>query len=334
MRKKLLTTALASAFISPYSLSSEEGNDIHISNSVYSSLTFEERQYQAGFNAFLSAMRRTRDSILNSPANRRLVSDIKSTLSKEGHWTVKARQQYILLKSNVHQDFYDAYSSTKPPVLVPLNVEESEVVYQMLHHLDASSSDLMINVQGFSERSISEVSKSSFISSATSARFIPETFYSEPESQSLFTSRITLNFTKEYLPQVISAFGHLYSGEVADVVRQAKIMAPAYFGSLTDQAVLYLEGADIKNAQRVIDFLAQRIPEQAWVEHTPLGMVSLAKGRNYSESSRFAFSSHGGARAVVATDAILENLFGGESLAILLPEALSAHGYDLSLIHI
>ncbi len=88
---------------------------------------------------------------------------------------------------------------------------------------------------------------------------------------------------------MISAFGHLYSGEVADVVRQAKIMGPAYFGSLTDQAVLYLEGADINNAQRVIDFLAQRIPEQAWVEHTPLGMVSLAKGRNYSESSRFAF---------------------------------------------
>lgn len=227
MRKKLLTTALASAFISPYSLSSEEGNDIHISNSVYSSSTFEERQYQAGFNAFLSAMRRTRDSILNSPANRRLVSDIKSTLSKEGHWTVKARQQYILLKSNVHQDFYDAYSSTKPPVLVPLNVEESEIVYQMLHHLDASSSDLTINVQGFSDRPISEVSKLSFISSATSARFIPETFYSEPESRSLFTSRITLNFTKEYLPQVISAFSHLYSGEVADVVRQAKIMGPA-----------------------------------------------------------------------------------------------------------
>ena len=332
MRKKLLTTALASAFISPYSLSSEEGNDIHISNSVYSSSTFEERQYQVGFNAFLSAMRSTRDSILNSPANRRLVSDIKSTLSKEGHWTVGARQQYILLKSNVHQDFYDAYSSAKPPVLTPLNTEESEGVYQMLRQLDESSAGLNINIQGFNERPIAEVSKASFISSATSARFIPETFYSEPESQSLFTSRITLNFTKEYLPQVISAFGHLYSGEVADVVRQAKIMAPAYFGSLTDQAVLYLEGADINNAQRVIDFLAQRIPEQAWVEHTPLGMVSLAKGRNYSESSRFAFSSHGGARAVVATDAILENLFGGESLAILLPEALSAHGYDSSRI--
>ncbi|PNQ54460.1 hypothetical protein C1141_15765, partial [Vibrio agarivorans] len=91
---------------------------------------------------------------------------------------------------------------------------------------------------------------------------------------------------------------------------------------------LYLDDANKSNAQKVIQFLDKYIPPQAWVDHEPLGMISLAKGRNYSESSRFTFSSHGGARAVVAANTILENLFSNESLAILLPEMLSQHGYD------
>ncbi|EDP60161.1 TcdA/TcdB pore-forming domain-containing protein [Vibrio sp. AND4] len=234
----------------------------------------------------------------------------------------------MLLKANIHNNFYDAYSSSNPPSLQPLNARESQIFYELLRLADAANPDLHIHVQGFSERPISEVQKLSFIKGATSARFIPGRPHSEFNSKSLFVSRLTLNFTKEYLPEMIAAFSHLYSGEVADVVRQSKIMGPSNFSSVTDQAIIYIEGKNIKNADRVIEFLAKRVPEQAWVDHTPLGMVSLAKGRNYSESSRFSFSSHGASRSVVAADAILENLFGGESLAILLPETLSSHGYD------
>ncbi|MBU2895860.1 hypothetical protein KO511_04015 [Vibrio hepatarius] len=277
-------------------------------------------------------MRKTRNSVIASSTNQQLIQNIKAGLAKDGHWTINTRQNYILLKERVHQSFYDAYSSDKPKVLQPLTQQESENVYRLLTEKSQSSEHFRINIQGFDESSIANVRQDDFIRYATSARFIPETFYTEPEVDALFTSRLTLNFSKQYLPQIIDAFSKLYSGDVVDVVRQAKILAPAKFGSLTDQAVIYLNGADIDNAQRVVAFLHQHIPEQAWIEHTPLGMVALAKGQNYAESSRMAYSSHGGSRSVVATDAILEHFFSGESLGVLLPETLNKHGYDSARI--
>ncbi|WP_337969477.1 T3SS effector HopA1 family protein [Vibrio pectenicida] len=241
------------------------------------SLPIEQSQYQKGFDVFLDVMRKTRNSIIASSTIQQLIQNIKQGLAKDGHWTINMRQNYIFLKERVHQNFYDAYSSDKPKVLQPLTQQESENVYRLLIEKNLSSEKFRINVQGFNESSIANVRKNDFIRYATSARFIPETFYTEPEVDPLFTSRLTLNFSKQYLPQIIAAFSKLYSGDVADVVRQAKILAPEKFGSLTDQAVVYLNGANIDNAQRVVAFLAQHVPEQAWIEHTPLGMVALAQ---------------------------------------------------------
>ncbi|AUI88759.1 hypothetical protein BS333_18345 [Vibrio azureus] len=254
---------------------------------------------------------------------------MKEVLDKEGAWTIQSRQDYVLLKTNIHQAFYDRYSADSPAHLQPFTEEESTRVFNLLTEVYLKDPNLRINIQGFQDRSISEVPKGYFIHNATSARFVPKSFYTDlGEDESLYSSRLTLNFTKEYLPEVINAFSKLYSGEVSEIVEQAKIMAPNRFPTLTDQAVLYLSDANKQNAQKVVQFLDKYIPPQAWVDHQPLGMVALAKGRNYSESSRFTFTSHGGARAVVAADAILENLFTNESLVVLLPEMLSRHGYD------
>ncbi|WP_240314473.1 TcdA/TcdB pore-forming domain-containing protein [Vibrio tetraodonis] len=333
MKKTIISTLVSSLFFTSYLAHPTNSNDINSLDSDYLlSLPIDQTQYQKGFDEFLGTMRKTRDNIIASSTNQQLIQNIKQGLARDGHWTINTRQNYILLKERVLRSFYYAYSSDKPKVLQPLTQEESENVYRVLSDINRSADNFRINVQGFNESSIANVNQNDFIRYATSARFIPETFYTEPEVDTLFTSRLTLNFSKQYLPQIIDAFSKLYSGDVADVVRQAKILAPAKFGSLTDQAVLYLNGASIDNAQRVVAFLAQHVPQQAWVEHTPLGMVALAKGQNYAESSRIAFPSHGGSRAVVATDAILENIFSGESLGVLLPETLSKHGYDSARI--
>ncbi|WP_245986802.1 T3SS effector HopA1 family protein, partial [Vibrio pectenicida] len=272
------STVFSSLFLTSYSVNSNNSNDINSVNSSYLlSLPIEQSQYQKGFDVFLDVMRKTRNSIIASSTIQQLIQNIKQGLAKDGHWTINMRQNYIFLKERVHQNFYDAYSSDKPKVLQPLTQQESENVYRLLIEKNLSSEKFRINVQGFNESSIANVRKNDFIRYATSARFIPETFYTEPEVDPLFTSRLTLNFSKQYLPQIIAAFSKLYSGDVADVVRQAKILAPEKFGSLTDQAVVYLNGANIDNAQRVVAFLAQHVPEQAWIEHTPLGMVALAQ---------------------------------------------------------
>mgnify|MGYP001193980265 CR=1 FL=1 len=329
MKKTIISTTLASIFFTPCFVFAASENDIpSYSNSINVVTGVEEQQFLKGYNTFLQAMRESRDSVKSNRDNANLVKEIKQRIKQDQGWSIETRQKYAILRDKVHQDFYDSYSGTKPQGLEELTVGEATNMFTQLREINRNDPKLEINIQGFSDRSISEISAAFFVSQAISARFVPTSFYQDTLNESLFTSRITLNFTKKYLPQVTEAFSKLFTGELEGIVRQAKVMAPSKFAALTDQAVLYLEGAEIDNAQKVLNFLNQYIPEEAWIEHQPLGMVTLAKGRNYSESSRLAFSSHGGSRATVATSAILDNLIENESLAILLPEQLEQHGYQ------
>ncbi|WP_265511566.1 T3SS effector HopA1 family protein, partial [Providencia rustigianii] len=110
---------------------------------------------------------------------------------------------------------------------------------------------------------------------------------------------------------------------------QSKIMGPKNLGKLTDQAVIYFSNANLQDAIEVSQQLRELMPEDAFLEHVPIGMYRVDKGISYSETLKGQSSSHGEARAEIIAKAVTESLLTEKPVDKCLEAQLRIYGYDV-----
>ncbi|MDE1214919.1 T3SS effector HopA1 family protein [Vibrio aestuarianus] len=122
-------------------------------------------------------------------------------------------------------------------------------------------------------------------------------------------SRITLTLQSSKVKDVLPSLAEMVRDN--PFIRVSKVTGPDYLGTRTDSFIFYLQGTDIGEALKLVEQLnGNSTIKEALIDHTPMGMKSLAPGVSYSEFSSISpiggipRSSHGFLRAQIITSAI------------------------------
>ncbi|MCO7223056.1 TcdA/TcdB pore-forming domain-containing protein [Pleionea sp. CnH1-48] len=233
------------------------------------------------------------------------------------------------LESKAQSKFYRAYSNDVPQIPNFLSDSEAKQFVDLIEreslNASANNSPFRIKVQA------SDKMDRTTLEQAVAYRFKP---YPERGGSPAIHSRLTLDVKKEYLPHLVEAMKSIMS---LPEVQQSKIFGPSKYGKLTDNAVIYLQKPGVESALTIIAKLKEFLPEEAFISHVPVGMLSMQSGISYAEApfgekdSRGVDpnSSHGSSRAFVAAKAIAQSaLTDQSSVRNTLPQQLEFLGYD------
>lgn len=264
----------------------------------------------------------------SNTAIKKLVMEIKTEYKNNGSWSSSSVKKLKIIESNLSNFIYKKYSSNKPIDASGLTIEEQKEYLDKFKLLAENNSNIEIRIQGKNEDYFSHLSDSDLLD-GDAYRLLPKDFNGRYNNNSILMSRLTINVKKEHYFSLAEALVYLYERDPHNKIMQSKIMGPKKLGNLTDQAVIYFPNASLQDAIEIANELKELLPEDAFVEHVPIGMHRIDKGISYSETLKNQSSSHGEVRAEIMAKAVSESLLTGKPVEECLDHQLSIYGYSV-----
>ncbi|WP_321146997.1 T3SS effector HopA1 family protein, partial [Providencia alcalifaciens] len=254
--------------------------------------------------------------------------EIKTEYKNNGSWSSSSVKKLKIIESNLSNFIYKKYSSNKPIDASSLTSEEQKEYLDKFKLLAENNPNIEIRIQGKNEDYFSHLSDSDLLD-GDAYRLLPKDFNGRYKNNSMLMSRLTINVKKEHYFSLAEALVYLYERDPHNKIMQSKIMGPKKLGNLTDQAVIYFPNANLQDAIEIANELKELLPEDAFVEHVPIGMHRIDKGISYSETLKNQSSSHGEVRAEIMAKAVSESLLTGTPVEECLDHQLSIYGYSV-----
>ncbi|HHR5880205.1 TPA: TcdA/TcdB pore-forming domain-containing protein [Providencia alcalifaciens] len=278
--------------------------------------------------ALFAMANRTYEYAIGNAKMVRFSEEIKRKYKKNGAWNESLINQKNFLEEKITDIAYTDYSRTPPPGIEGLNPEEQKKFLDDFKLLLSKNEDIEIRVQGQHENYFQLLTDDALID-GTAYRILPKDFKQRYDDKSMLMSRLTINVKKEYFISLAQALMQIYEHDPEKKIMQSKIMGPKRLGVLTDQAVIYLSGANLQDAIKIGQQLKALLPEDALIEHVPIGMYYIDKGISYSETLKGQSSSHGESRSEIVAKAVTESLLTDKPIDLCFEHQLRIHGYDV-----
>lgn len=256
-----------------------------------------------------------------------LINEIKAEYKIKRNWESELLVKYNKLIKQVEAKSYNIYGHDRPKNIESLNATEEVEFIKYIRKLSGTEKNVNIRVQGNENIDLSSMKDIDLLNS-TALRIIPINLKERIKEHSGVNARLTINIHKKYINQLAKELSCLFNEPSFYWLEQAKIMGPRKFGSQTDQAVIYLSQAKTEYAEKIIQQLKSRLPPEAFIEHTPIGMEKLEVGISYSETLTGKPTSHGESRSQLIARAIVESLLTDRPVKQILPNTLQKEGYD------
>ncbi|MTB66583.1 prevent-host-death family protein [Providencia sp. wls1943] len=256
------------------------------------------------------------------------VATIKLGYQQNGAWNESLSNLKAALEEKITDVTYINYSRTIPSGIEGLNIiEQKQFLADFKKHF-SENTHIEVKVQGQNDNNFSLLNDDELLD-GSAYRVLPKNYRERYNSRSMLMSRLTVNVKKEYFSDLAKALMQLYENDPHKKVMQAKIMGPKKLGRITDQAVIYFSEANLQSATEISQQLKALLPEDAMIEHVPMGMYRVDKGFSYSETLEGQSSSHGESRSEMISKGIVSSLISDKPLEQSLSKELRIQGYDV-----
>ncbi|MEX9947432.1 TcdA/TcdB pore-forming domain-containing protein [Providencia alcalifaciens] len=256
------------------------------------------------------------------------VATIKLGYQQNGAWNEPLSNLKAALEEKITDVTYINYSRTIPLGIEGLNIiEQKQFLADFKKHF-SENTHIEVKVQGQNDNNFSLLNDDELLD-GSAYRILPKNYRERYNSRSMLMSRLTVNVKKEYFSDLAKALMQLYEHDPHKKVMQTKIMGPKKLGRITDQAVIYFSEANLQSATEISQQLKALLPEDAMIEHVPMGMYRVDKGFSYSETLEGQSSSHGESRSEMISKGIVSSLISDEPLEQSLSKELRIQGYDV-----
>ncbi|UBX49510.1 prevent-host-death family protein [Providencia alcalifaciens] len=253
---------------------------------------------------------------------------IKLDYQRNGAWNESLSNRKVALEEKITDITYINYSHTIPSGIEGLNIIEQKQFLADFKKDFLEHKNIEVKVQGKNDNNFSSLNDDELLDGAA-YRILPKNYRERYNSRSMLMSRLTVNVKKEYFSDLAKALMQLYENDPHGKVMQSKIMGPKKLGRITDQAVIYFSEANLQSATEISQQLKALLPEDAMIEHVPMGMYRIEKGFSYSETLEGQSSSHGESRSEMISKGIVLSLISDKPLEQSLSKVLRVQGYDV-----
>ncbi len=234
------------------------------------------------------------------------------------------------------EDIYRLIVKQKPHEVKPLDEPQQEALLDAIIKMQIEHEDKLLICSQASDdfgpiplSTYIEVNKESNRPQAMKAPIRIESMEPDPSDNS-DTARLTINVRSEHVESLARAIADTM---VEGNAHTAKLMGPKEQGNRTESAILYLP-VHYERASEIARSLTEKLPPDAFVNHTPVGMHPVMPGFAYAELSGKqpdANASYGKSRTSIINEAIsktFEKEYKGLSLENRLQAVLKKYGYN------